>query len=188
MNYGDHAAEQDKTLLRKILETLVFFAIVFGFSFFVDAHVFKAYGIPSGSMESTIMTGDRVCTEKVSYHFGTAQQGDIVTFEDPEIPGRTLVKRCIATEGQTIDLQDGVVFVDGIALSEPYTQGQPTNPLTRSIVDIEFPYTIPDDHIWVMGDNRTNSQDSRYFGPIKNSSVYGRAFAVLWPLDHATLL
>ena len=92
-------------------------------------------------------------------------------------------------EAQKVDLIDGLVYVDGVPLDEPYTQGKPSEPLKTAVdVDISYPYTIPDGHIWVMGDNRTSSADSRYFGPIPVSSVSGRAAMIYWPLDHIGVL
>ena len=135
-------------------------------------------------MEVTIKTGDMVFAEKVSYHFSDPEQGDIVVFSDPQVPSRTLIKRVIATEGQTVDLRDGKVYVDGVALDEPYTDGLPSYPLnTVGTVDISYPYTIPKGDVWVMGDNRTNSSDSRYFGPIDKDTVFGKAFAIYWPVE-----
>ena len=108
----------------------------------------------------------------------------IVVFSDPQVPSRTLIKRVIATEGQTVDLRDGKVYVDGVALDEPYTDGLPSYPLnTVGTVDISYPYTIPKGDVWVMGDNRTNSSDSRYFGPIDKDTVFGKAFAIYWPVE-----
>lgn len=135
-------------------------------------------------MEDTIKTGDMVFAEKVSYHFSDPEQGDIVVFSDPQVPSRTLIKRVIATEGQTVDLRDGKVYVDGVALDEPYTDGLPSYPLnTVGTVDISYPYTIPKGDVWVMGDNRINSSDSRYFGPIDKDTVFGKAFAIYWPVE-----
>lgn len=135
-------------------------------------------------MEDTIKTGDMVFAEKVSYHFSDPEQGDIVVFSDPQVPSRTLIKRVIATEGQTVDLRDGKVYVDGVALDEPYTDGLPSYPPnTVGTVDISYPYTIPKGDVWVMGDNRTNSSDSRYFGPIDKDTVFGKAFAIYWPVE-----
>lgn len=102
-----------------------------------------------------------------------------MTFQDPEIPGRVLIKRVIAVGGQTVDLVDGKVVVDGVALDEPYTQGKASEPLNPAPdVDVSYPFTVPEGRLWVMGDNRTNSQDSRYFGAIKESSVTGHAVLV----------
>lgn len=76
------------------------------------------------------------------------------------------------------------MYVDGVALDEPYTDGLPSYPLnTVGTVDISYPYTIPKGDVWVMGDNRTNSSDSRYFGPIDKDTVFGKAFAIYWPVE-----
>jgi signal peptidase I len=148
--------------------------------------VFVPYEIPSGSMEDTIMTGDMVFSEKITYYLGEPQQGDIITFADPNVAGRTLIKRVIAVGGQTVDLQNGHVVVDGQVLDEPYTEGKPSYPLENS--KITFPYTVPEGSVWVMGDNRTNSQDSRYFGAIKVSTITGKAVWTYWPLSDIGIL
>ena len=152
--------------------------------------VFVPYEIPSGSMEDTIMPGDLVFSEKISYYIRTPERGDIVTFADPEVAGRTLIKRVIATEGQTVDLVNGAVVVDGVTLDEPYTGGKPSMPLTSTARDkvISYPYTVPSGCIWVMGDNRVSSQDSRYFGAVDARSVTGRAALVYWPFENFGLL
>lgn len=136
----------------------------------------RVYAVPSGSMEGTIMAGDTVAIENVSYRFGTPQPGDVIAFQDPEIPTRALFKRVIATEGQVVDLVDGQVLVDGVPLDEPYTGGAATYPLTPAYgMSITYPYEVRAGQLWVMGDNRANSQDSRYFGTIPVSSVFGKA-------------
>ena len=165
--------------LRLVIEILLIVIVAIGLATLFTRFVMQPYEIPSGSMEQTIEVGDRVFSEKVSYMFGDPVQGDIITFEDPADSERVLIKRVIATGGQTVDLRDGVVYVDGVPLDEPYTQGKPSNDLNSGIT---YPYTVPEGHVWVMGDNRTNSQDSRYFGAIKESSVTGKAIFIYWPL------
>lgn len=189
MYSGEHANNRGKGFVRNALSFLGMVALVLALSFGLRTFVFQAYEIPSGSMERTIMTGDMVFAEKVSYYFEEPQAGDIVTFEDPEIPSRVLIKRVIATGGQTVDLVDGSVVVDGEVLDEPYTDGLPSYPLTPAFgTSISYPYTVPDGCIWVMGDNRTNSQDSRYFGAVKASTVTGKAVLTYWPVESIGLL
>ena len=186
MDYRDHASERQRpSLLRNALSLVgtiaLFVAITWGLRLFV----LQPYEIPSGSMEETIQVGDMLFSEKISYYVGEPAYGDIVTFADPEIPSRTLIKRVIATGGQTVDLVDGNVVVDGKVLVEPYTDGKPSYPLTPAYgTSLIYPYTVPEGYLWVMGDNRTNSQDSRYFGAVDSKSVTGKAFFVYWPLDH----
>lgn len=177
-------AKLPRILLGLILLALAFFAL----QFIVRTYFVEVYAIPSGSMEQSIMTGDKVFAEQISYYFRDVEEGDIITFEDPEDPEKTLIKRCIATAGQTIDLREGVVYVNELPISEPYIEGAPSNPPVNPPDDVTYPYTVPEGHVWVMGDNRTNSQDSRYFGSIETEDVYERAFMVYWPIDRVGLL
>ena len=167
---GQHAERQGSKTLRTVASLVVMVVAVVAISFGLRTFVFSAYEIPSGSMEDTIMTGD------------------IVTFEDPLVSGRTLIKRVIATGGQTVDLVDGKVVVDGVALDEPYTEGKVSEPFQKTAVSIGYPYTVPQGCLWVMGDNRTNSQDSRYFGAVDASTVTGHAVFTYWPINHIGLL
>lgn len=187
MDSGQHADSHRPGILSTFVKLLLMVAFVLGLSWLLRTYVFQTYEIPSGSMEDTIMTGDMVFAEKVSYYFRDPKPGDIVTFQDPQIPGRVLIKRCIAVGGQTVDINDadGLVYVDGVPLSESYTDGEPSYTLPGGV---SFPYTVPEGSIWVMGDNRTNSQDARYFGAIPISSVTGRGALVYWPIEDIGLL
>lgn len=186
---GRHAERKGSGFLRSVISFLGIIVAVIVLSWGIRTFVFQAYGIPSGSMESTIEVGDMVFSEKITYYGEDPKRGDIVTFSDPEIPSRVLIKRVIATGGETVDLVDGQVVVDGVPLNEPYTEGKPSDPITSAFgADIAYPYTVPEGELWVMGDNRTNSQDSRYFGSIDESTVTGRAVFRYWPLSRIGLL
>ncbi|MGN0261683.1 MAG: signal peptidase I [Eggerthellaceae bacterium] len=169
------------------VDFLVTLAIVAVVAFVLRTFVIEPFNIPSGSMETTIMTGDMVFSEKISVRNGV-EAGQIVTFADPQDPSRTLIKRVIATGGQTVDLVDGSVSVDGIVLDEPYATGYSVPLDTVDGVEISYPYTVPEGSIWVMGDNREHSLDSRYFGPISEQSVSARALFVYWPLEDTGML
>jgi signal peptidase I len=185
-----HADSPSGGIGRSLLSLVVMIAVVALITIGLRMFVFVPYEIPSGSMEDTIMPGDMVFSEKISYYTRKPAYGDIVTFADPEVAGRTLIKRVIATGGQTVEFVDGVVWVDGSPLDEPYTGGKPSVPFDKTAIDadITYPYTVPADHVWVMGDNRTASQDSRYFGAVPVKSITGRAALVYWPVSEIGLL
>lgn len=149
---------------------------------FVKTYVVTPYVVPTGSMLETIQEGDMLLGECVTLHFQDPEQDDIVTFRSP-LDGETLIKRVVAVGGQTIDLVDGEVYVDGERLDEPYTGGKPTYSLSEYVgsAGIEYPYVVPEGAVWVMGDNRTDSRDSRYFGPVDVDDVTSRALFIYWP-------
>ena len=144
------------------------------------------YQIPSDSMLPTLRRGDRVWGEKISARRGAVAASDIVTFHDPRSPRRTLIKRVIATGGQTVDLRDGIVLVDGEPLSEHYLKSSGTYPFGASAVS--YPVHVPQGSVWVMGDNRKNSFDSRFFGPVTVSALTSRVVYRYWPLEQARRL
>ena len=148
----------------------------------VEAFLIQAFWIPSPSMEPTLDVGDRVLVNKLSYKFHDVNHGDVVVFERP--PGastgqngeiKDLIKRVIAVGGDTIEAKEGNVYVNGEQIDEDYLEpGTPTDNLPLT--------TIPEGQVFVMGDNRTNSEDSRIFGPIDENAIVGRAFIRVLPI------
>ena len=132
-------------------------------AFLLRTFVIGVYVVPTGSMLDTIQEGDMLVGEKVTLRWDAPSVGDVVTFDSPLEPGTVLIKRVVACEGQVIDLRDGVLYVDGVAQDEPYTEGKPTESLSslQGSAQIQYPYTVPDGCVFCMGDNRTNSLDSR---------------------------
>lgn len=189
VNSGAHAAGQQPGIIRRFLSFIVCIAVVLVAAWGIRTYVAEPFEVPSASMETTIMTGDRLFAEKVSYHFEDPKAGDIVVFSDPQVPSRVLVKRIIATEGQVVSMSDGVLYIDGVAQSEPYVTGE-TYPLSQTAgnVSISYPYIVPEGEVWVMGDNRENSSDSRYFGSIDENTIFGKAVFTYWPLNRIGLL
>lgn len=158
----------------------------------VRVFVAEVYLVPSGSMLETIHEGDRLIGEKITPRFSGVQAHEIVTFADPDGSGMTLIKRVIAVGGQSVDLRDGVVYVDGVAQDESYTEGKPSYPLnshaTNLSNNLSYPIEIPNGYVWVMGDNRTNSLDSRYFGPVSVDAITSKAVVIFWPPSDAQQL
>lgn len=166
-------------MIRRILARLAYIALIVGAALCVRAYVAAPYVIPSASMEPMLQTGDRLIADKLSYTQNVDPvAGDIVIFAKPS-DGTRLIKRVIAVAGQTVDIYDGHVYVDGDELSEPYAQGD-TYKLESSIA---YPYAVPAGCVWVMGDNRENSSDSRVFGAIEVSSIEARAYLRYYPLN-----
>ena len=175
----------EKSSFRSGMEWILIIAGALLVALIVKATLIQAFYIPSESMVPTLKVGDRVLVNKVSYKLHDIHRGDIVVFERP--PGETdphikdLIKRVIGLPGETLEARDGRVFVDGKALHEPYlAQGTITSNLP--------PTKIAAKHYLVLGDNRSNSRDSRVFHAIPKSLIVGRAFVRVWPLGSLGLL
>ena len=184
---GVRMVPSQHSALRGAFEWIAVIAIALVATFLIRSFVVEPFVVPTGSMESTIEIGDQILAQKVSLELGQpVSQGDIVVFHNPDGTSEhdVLVKRVIATAGQTVDLQDGKVVVDGQALDEDYTTGM-SWPLSVQApgAQVSYPYTVPDGCVWVMGDNRENSADSRYFGPVDRSDLIAVALVRYWPLN-----
>ena len=158
---------------------LVSFALVFGF---VRPFVMEAFWIPSGSMIPTLKINDRVLVNKFIYRFQEPERGDIIVFESVEDSNQDLIKRVVGLPGDEIAVRRGKLFVNGEPKKEPYTNEK--FPDTSSFAET----TVPKDHVFVMGDNRANSQDSRVFGPLPEENIEGEAFLRFWPPGRIGLL
>jgi signal peptidase I len=178
----DADAQPRRRWRRTILEWLGVIGGGIAIALLVEAFLIQAFWIPSPSMEPTLGVGDRVLVNKLSYNFHDVNRGDVVVFERP--PGasngengeiKDLIKRVIAIGGDTIEARDGNVYVNDKQIEENYLEpGTPTDNLPLT--------TIPDGRVFVMGDNRTNSEDSRIFGPIDEDDIVGRAFIRVLPI------
>ena len=196
--------EKQPGLLAVLRETVVLVALAVLLAVVFKTFLVAAFYIPSGSMESTLNISDRVLVEKVSYRFGDIEHGDVVVFvhedasleqDGPSNPvtgffsglgqaigvvppsDRDFIKRVVGLPGDTINCQGGKLVRNGQPVVERYLDpGTETQSCTRT--------TVGPGELYVMGDNRSNSQDSRAFGPINESDVVGRAFVRIWPLNH----
>ena len=174
-------------VLRWAAEWAVILVIALVGTLLLRTFVFSPYVVPTGSMEPTIQIGDQVFAEKVSLELGQpVQVGDIVVFENPDASSEheVLVKRVVATEGQTVDLRNGQLYIDGERVEDPYASGN-SYPLTVQApgMELSYPYTVPAGHVWMMGDNRENSADSRYFGPVPIENLEAKVLFRYWPLN-----
>ncbi len=176
--FEEEPEERPVSFGRWLAELAVMVALAFLLASGIRAFVVQPYVVPTGSMIPTIEIQDRIIANKFIYRFGEPEVKDIVVLDDPTGNVDTLVKRVIAVGGQTVDLEDGMVVVDGVVLDEPYTYGQRSEPMVQPM-----PYVVPEGSVWLMGDNRTNSADSRVFGAVPLSDIRGKAFLCYWPID-----
>ena len=162
-------------LAELVLTAFVAFVLVFGF---VRPFIVEAYRIPSESMVPTLEVGDRLLANKFIYRFFEPERRDIVVFDSvDEDDDQTLIKRVVGLAGDEIQVQGGVLYVNGEAQEEPYLND------TDQSRSFYGPTVVPEGHIFVMGDNRGNSADSRVFGPLPLENLKGEAFMRFWPVS-----
>lgn len=150
----------------------------------IKTFLIQAFYIPSGSMLPTLAPDDRVLVNKVSYDLHDVNRGDLIVFSRPaEVGGDIddLIKRVIGLPGDTVEVRQSVVYVNGLALDEPYLEAGVSFADTRPVV-------VPPGMVFVMGDNRPGSRDSRVFGPVPVEDIVGRAFFRIWPPSRAGFL
>ena len=203
-----HSDSRRESFLDWIKTLVVVLAVVITFR----GVVAQAYQIPTGSMERTLLVGDYLYINKMLYGseidigfqghryfyhrfpaFRQPKPGDIIVFRYPPNPRQDFIKRCVAVEGQTVAIRDKVLYVDGKRQNEPYAIHDDTRVLPREISarDNFGPFTVPDGHIFMMGDNRDNSLDSRFWGPLPVSMVKGKAMFTYFswdPREHSVRL
>jgi signal peptidase I len=170
-----------------LIEYAILGVIAIAVALLVQAFLVKPYRIPSESMQDTLLIGDRVLVDRISWRVSEPERGDVVVFHQPET-GLVLIKRVVGLPGDTLSLRDGRLVVNDSPLDEPYimqdlSEPVPTEPFINDFDwNLQEPYTVPEGTYFMMGDNRTNSGDSREFGPVARASLVGPAFARYWPL------
>ena len=188
-----HSPLREQTSFGRLLREwgpVLFAAVVI--ALFVRLVLVQAYHIPSASMVPTLEEGDRVVVNRLSYQFGEVGRGQVVVFKKPQGSSgqNDLIKRIIGLPGETIRFADNQVYVNGLRLEEPYlaeqdsTRPRLTIPGCAQTTPAPDTCVVPEGTIFMMGDNRLGSSDSRVFGPIEIDSVVGRAFLRVWPLNN----
>jgi signal peptidase I len=190
-------ADFKKSTLREYFESIVIAVIL---ALFIRTFVVQAFKIPTGSMEENLLIGDHLLVNKFVFGpsqtaiertllpVGTIKRRDIIVFKYPEEPDRDFIKRVIGLPGETVEVREKKVYINGTALDEPYVHflAPPSGPsefheVTSFDVRERYgPVTVPPNHYFVMGDNRDNSQDSRYWGFLPRELVKGKSLVIYW--------
>jgi signal peptidase I len=169
---------------RAFFDWFVVIAVALLVAFVVRTFVIAHFVVEGESMYSTLDTNDRVFVNKLSYRLHDPNRGDVVVLH--QVTGaseRDLIKRVIGLPGETVEVRNCTVLIDGRVLNEPYLDPEVVTQ-TDCGGDYVLNGVVPDDHVFVMGDNRGGSQDSRVIGPISEDDLVGRAFVVFWPQSH----
>ena len=167
-----------KKKMNPIVEWIVIIAIAVAAALFINNVLIINSVVPSASMESTIMTGSRMLGLRVLYWFDDPERGDIIVFKYPDDPSENFVKRVIGLPGDTVEIIQGVTYVNGEKLDEPYLNETPR-------AQNYGPYEVPEGCYFVMGDNRNNSHDSRFWTNtyVPRENILGKALFCYWPLN-----
>lgn len=164
-----------RSFLSELLQTLLLAALLY---FAIDA-VFARVRVLNISMQPTLYEGNIVLVNKLAYKFGEMKTGDVVIFHDPHNRQEDFIKRLIGKPGDQVAVQNGEVFVNGDPLIEPYIASEPA---------YDGVWQVPEDSVFVLGDNRNQSSDSHSWGFVPLSDVVGKALIVYWPLDEIKLV
>lgn len=180
MANGTQPPRQGKGLFREYIEAILVALIA---ALLIRTFVAQAFRIPSGSMIPTLLVGDQLLVDKVAYRFRPPARGDIVVFKYPGDESRDFIKRIIGLPGDIVEVRARAVYINGAPLNERYAFHDVLDHMHIIPRDDFGPVTVPPDKYFVMGDNRENSQDSRFWGFLERDKVIGRAFILYWSRD-----
>ena len=184
------AGPRPRRRARALAQTAVTILVAVLLALLVRAFAFQTFWIPSASMTPTLGVYDRVLVQKAFFSWRDVREGEIVVFSHPPLdncpgPQGDLVKRVIALPGQTIYSSGNSIYINGRLLAEPYLPQ--SDPLGPPIASRQHPYRVPAGEFYVLGDNRSDSCDSRYWGPVKGSTIIGKVILVWWHDSHPEL-
>ncbi len=179
--------EKQRSQMRAVWEWVFVVVVAIGAAMLIRMFLFQQYYIDGPSMQTTLMPEDRVLVNKMSYKLHDIHRGDVIVFDrvTNEVQHDDLIKRVLGLPGETLEIRSCVVYINGVQVEEPYLNSEQTSQIEPSArcgshTDMA-PVVVPDEQVFVMGDNRVQSFDSRDFGPIDTDKVRGRAFVVIWP-------
>jgi len=176
------AKTKKKSIVREYTEALIVAILL---ALVIRTFIIQAFKIPSGSMLETLQIGDHLLVNKFIYTFTDPKRGEIVVFQYPEDKTRDFIKRIIGLPGETIEIKDRVVYINGEPLKEDYVKFSSSDPNFAVSTNIS-PRRIPPDSYFVMGDNRDNSMDSRIWGFLKRDLILGKALIIYFSIEPST--
>lgn len=170
---------QVKSEIREYAES---FAIAIVLALFIIFFVAQSFLVQGSSMEPTLHDGERLLVDKLTYRFREPHRGEIIVFGYPRDPRRKFIKRVIGLPGDTVEIRNRTLEVNGEPIEESYIRGPMYQPYPR--------ITVPEGTVWVLGDNRNNSEDSRFedVGPVPRGNIVGRALFIYWPISKAGIV
>jgi len=186
--------------MKRVLEYAVIVLVAVLVALAVQAWLVKPYRIPSESMLDTLRPGDRVLVNRAVYHLREPHRGDVVVFRYPHDPSVVFIKRIVGVPGDVLEVRDGRLYVNGRRPGEPYvhrTSGRADPTVAQAAIagstlhdpwSLAEPYRVPDGEYFVMGDNRTDSDDSRDWGTVPRTAIVGEGLATYWPFSRVRAL
>ena len=192
---SSNQAPKGERLRRTVVPALLVVLVLAALGLLAPGLVFEHFWVPTPSMAATLAPGDHVLVDRLAYRVKAPQRGDVIVFHPPGHQS-VFIKRIIGVPGDTISLRDGTVYVNGRRLNEPYVREaagalERTDPWSCDDPpswSLMTPYKVPAGKYFVMGDNRTESDDSRDWGPVPRRAILGEAVVTFWPLGHLRLL
>lgn len=171
--------EEPHSALRELLSWVLTFAVAIVAALFIKYCLIINADVPTGSMENTIMPGDRLIGNRLAYLKEGPQRGDIVVFHYPDDENELFVKRVIGLPGESVHIEDAKVYIDGVELEEPYLKEEWT------IATGTYDFEVPEDCYLMLGDNRNNSKDARYWENkyVNIDKILGKALFIYWPFS-----
>jgi signal peptidase I len=180
-------SQKQRSQMRAIWEWVFVVVVAISAAMLIRVFLFQQYYIDGPSMQTTLMPEDRVLVNKMSYKLHDIHRGDVIVFDrvTNDVQHDDLIKRVLGLPGETLEIRSCIVYINGVQVDEPYLNPEQTSQVEPSArcgshTDMA-PVVVPEEMVFVMGDNRVQSFDSRDFGPIATDKVRGRAFVVIWP-------
>lgn len=169
-----------KNIFKEYLDSFIVAGVV---ALLLINYIVRSFYIPSESMVPTLLVNDYILVNRFVYKMASPSRGEIIVFHPPHVknPEETdFIKRVVAVENDVVEVADGVLYLNGLPQDEPFI---------KESIEADFPaYRVPKGHVFVMGDNRNNSDDSRYWGPLPIQNIVGKAFVIFWPFSRQGLL